>query len=116
MTTDLPQPTDSAPGAVTATGTPPKPTHAPKHSPGSLSASLLRRVGRSWLALELGAGILALALLVALLPLVVIAFPAYLGRTIPLWAIATDVLAVSVPLAAILGAAALRLAGGTLSG
>ena len=76
----------------------------------------LRRLLLSWLALELGAGILALALLVALLPLVVIAFPAYLGRTIPLWAVAVDVLAVSVPLAAILGAAALRLVGGTLSG
>ena len=76
----------------------------------------LRRLVRSWLALELGAGILALALLVALLPLIALALPAYLGRAIPFWAVAADVLAVSVPLAAILGAAALRLAGGTLSG
>ena len=68
-----------------------------------------RRTLHAWLALELGAAILALALLVALLPLVAIALPAYLGRTIPLWAVAVDVLAVSVPLAVILGAAALRL-------
>ena len=69
----------------------------------------LRRLLRAWLALELGAGILALALLVALLPLVVIAFPSYLGRTIPLWAVTADVLAVSVPLAVLLGATALRI-------
>jgi hypothetical protein len=48
-------------------------------------------------------------LLVALLPLIVIALPAYLGRTIPLWALTVDVLAVSGPLAVLLGAAALRL-------
>ena len=69
----------------------------------------LRRLLRAWLALELGAAILALVLIVALLPLIVIALPAYLGRTIPLWAVAVDVLAVSVPLAVILGAAALRV-------
>ena len=69
----------------------------------------LRRLLRAWLALELSAGILALSLIVALLPLVVIAFPAYLGRTIPLWAVTADVLAVSVPLAALLGATALRI-------
>lgn len=73
------------------------------HIPG------LRRLGLAWLALELSAAILALVLLVALLPLIAIALPAYLGRAVPLWAVAVDVLAVSVPLAVLLGASALRL-------
>ncbi len=79
-----------------------------------MTPPLLRRISLAWLALELGAGILALALLVALLPLVVLALPAYLGREIPIWAVAVDVLAVSVPLAVVLGAAALRLPGGLI--
>ena len=74
----------------------------------------VRRIARVWISLELGAGILALALLVAVLPLVVLALPAYLGREIPIWAVAVDVLAVSVPLAVVLGAAALRLPGGLI--
>ncbi len=69
----------------------------------------VRRIARVWISLELGAGILALALLVAVLPLVVIAFPAYQGRSIPFWAVAVDILVISLPLAVILGAAALRL-------
>ncbi|MHB8430199.1 MAG: hypothetical protein ACYDDZ_06665 [Acidimicrobiales bacterium] len=68
-----------------------------------------RRAFSAWLSLELGAGIIALVILVALLPLIVIALPAYLGARIPLWAVAADVLAVSVPLAIILGASALRM-------
>lgn len=37
-----------------------------------MTPPLLRRISRAWLAIEIGAGILALALLVALLPLVVV--------------------------------------------
>ncbi len=74
----------------------------------------LRRAGLTWLALELGAGILALCLLVAILPLIVIVLPEYLGRSVPLWAVAADVLSVSAPLAVFLGAAALRLPKGVL--
>jgi hypothetical protein len=88
------------------------PTPFPRASVGGRKRTLyltLCRVGRVWLALELGAGILALALLAALLPLVVVAFPAYLGRPIPFWAVAVDVLALSVPLAVLLGAAAMRV-------
>lgn len=69
----------------------------------------LCRVGRVWLALELGAGILALSLLVGLLPVVVLALPDYLGRPISFWAVAVDVLALSVPLAVLLGVEAMRV-------
>ncbi|HEV2520730.1 MAG TPA: hypothetical protein VGX00_09005 [Thermoplasmata archaeon] len=61
------------------------------------------------MATELGAGILALSVLVAFLPLVAIALPAYLGASVPIWAVAIVVLSVSVPLSALLGTAALRL-------
>lgn len=74
-----------------------------------LSRSSLLKVFRAWLALELGAGILALVILVAFLPLVAIALPAYLGHVIPFWAVMVDVLCVSVPLAILLGATALRV-------
>ncbi len=90
------------------TGTPPNPPQAPKLGPGGLPMSL-RRALRAWLALELSAAILAYILLVALLPLIAIALPAYLGLAVPPWADWVDVLAVSVPLAVLLGASALRL-------
>ncbi|HEV2166755.1 MAG TPA: hypothetical protein VGS23_07280 [Thermoplasmata archaeon] len=77
--------------------------------PATRAKGWVRRIGLSWLALELGAGILALILLVALLPLVAIALPGYLGLALPGWALAVDVLSVSVPLAVLLGVSALRL-------
>ena len=74
-----------------------------------LSRSSLLKLLRAWLALELGAGILALVVLVAFLPLVAIALPSYLGHVIPFWAVTVDVLCISVPLAVLLGATALRV-------
>ncbi len=65
---------------------------------------LLRRLGLAWLALELGAGILALALLVAVGPLVAVllARPEFPGPA------AAAVLAVSVPTTGLLATAALK--------
>ena len=80
-----------------------------------MTPPLLRRISRAWLALELGAGIFALCLLVALLPLVVIALPAVHGHAVPGWAVAVDVLAVSLPLAVLLGREALRIPEGVKS-
>ena len=64
----------------------------------------------AWLALELGAGILALCLLVAVLPLLPILLPRVYGSHAAVWIVAVDVLSISVPLAALLGSSALRLA------
>ena len=75
---------------------------------GRLLASL-RRAFCAWLSLELGAGLLALVLLVALLPAVILLLPTYLEVAVPPWATAVDVMVTSVPLAAILGISALRL-------
>ena len=66
---------------------------------------LFRRALHSWLALELVAGILALDLLVAVGPLVAVllARPEFPGPA------AAAVLAVSIPAAALLATAALKL-------
>ena len=73
---------------------------------------MLLRVAPTCLAIELGAGLVALVLLVALLPFVVLALPTYFGRAIPIWALAVDVLSVSVPPAGLLGSAAIGMARG----
>ncbi len=65
----------------------------------------LRRIALAWLALELGAGILAISLLVAVLPWVLV----LLSRPEYPWVATAAVLSVSVPPASVLGARALRL-------
>ena len=74
-----------------------------------MNRSILRRLAWSWIALELGAGILALALLVATLPLVVLAFPELTGNPIPTWALAVSSLTLSIPLALLLARDAMRI-------
>lgn len=74
-----------------------------------MTTDLARRVLTAWLALELAAGILALALLVATLPLVLLAVPDLTGRAVPQWALVVGSLATALPLAALLGREALRL-------
>ena len=69
----------------------------------------LRKLLRAWLAIELGAGILALVILVAFLPLVTIELHRELGYSVPMWAFTVDMLCVSVPLAVLLGVSALRV-------
>ena len=71
-----------------------------------LSRSSLLKVLRAWLALELGAGILALTLLVVFLPLAVLAYPVIWGTALPTWALAVTMLTLSVPLGVILGGSA----------
>lgn len=102
MTTDLAQPRDLGELGI------PSVRHREGLRRDRIRAGL-RRAALTWLAVELGAGILALVILVALLPLLVLAFPAYLGAEIPLWAVVVDVLSISIPLAALLGASALRM-------
>jgi len=68
------------------------------------------RLLRGWLALELGAGILALCLLVAVLPLIPILLPRLYGSQAAGWIVAVDVLTISVPLSVMLGSSAMRLA------
>ncbi|MDE1882181.1 MAG: hypothetical protein KGI89_16725, partial [Euryarchaeota archaeon] len=81
-----------------------------------LSRSCLIKLLRAWLALELGAGILALVVLVAFLPLVTIELPRELGYSVPMWAFTVDMLCVSVPLAVLLGVSALRVPVGVVRG
>lgn len=65
----------------------------------------LRRILTGWLALELGAGILAISLLVAILPWVLV----LLSRPEYPWVATPAVLAVSVPTAALFGSRAIML-------
>lgn len=66
---------------------------------------IVRRAYRLWIAVELGAGILGLVVVVALLPAILI----LLTRPALPWAALATVLAVSVPLAALLGLSGARL-------
>ena len=68
-------------------------------------SGLLRRVGLSWLALELGAGTLALAVVVAVGPWIAVLF----SRPEYPWVASAAVLSVSLPTAALLGGAGLKL-------
>ena len=67
----------------------------------------LRRVLTGWLAIEFGAAVLAIAIVVALGPLVAVLLS---GPTDPLLA-TVAVLSVSVPVAVVLGSTALKLSG-----
>ncbi len=91
----------------------PETTHSPSSALKTLwrppSASLFRRACLAWLSLELGAGILALCLLVAVLPLFPILLPRVYGSHAAVWIVAVDVLSISVPLAVLLGVLAMRL-------
>ncbi len=64
-----------------------------------------RRLLRAWLALELGAGTLALAVVVALVPWVVVLLS---GPADP-WMATAAVLSVSLPASALLGVSGLKL-------
>jgi hypothetical protein len=83
----------------------PDPTLTLKPSGKGLLASRLRHLGRTWLAVELGAGILALAPIVAVGPWVAVLF----SRPEYPWVATAAVLSVSVPAAAILGVSGLKL-------
>jgi hypothetical protein len=78
----------------------------PKRGGRTAAVRTLRRATLVWLAAELGAGILALTLLVALLPAVAVLLAQPLHPAMALM----SVLSVSLPLAGLLGASAIRLA------
>lgn len=65
----------------------------------------LRQVLTGWLAIEFGAAVLAVSILVALLPLVAV----LLSRPVDPWLATVAVLSVSVPVAVLLGSTALKL-------
>ena len=70
-----------------------------------MTPPLLRRISLAWLALELGAGILALAVVVALGPWIAVLF----SRPEYPWVASAAVLSISVPAATLLGGAGLKL-------
>jgi hypothetical protein len=90
----------------------PDPTLTLKPSGKGLLASRLRHLGRTWLAVELGAGILALALIVAVGPWVAVLLS---GPEHP-WMATAAVLSVSLPSATLLAMTSLKLSRELLSG
>jgi len=82
------------------------------HEPGSINRAVprqpgerIRRILTGWLAVEFGAAVMAIAIVVALGPLVAVLLA---GPRDP-WLAMAAVLSVSVPVAVLLGSAALKL-------